>query len=344
MSLAALMLAAIVVLRGFLRGKGIWLLVIGILAVPLVVLRAVRFVPQKPLTRIDVSFIGYRIPLTAIDPCSASADPMHAGGVWIGGGERDDGDPTPDVVTMPGFRPHLAQICTEGAAVRARRFVVRTIQPGLDLNGQLPADAQTQRIVLDGVGGASMAPRWGECVSSATASMKAEQVTEFVEQSWRAQDETVERKLRARLLASIRHIPHLGPPPGQDVYCVDINSGAPRPCDHDAKDYRSMLFLWRVPRWGSLAKWTALPPVGWTASDCRTKLNADDGAVVIEPPEATTALSKSAINSFPGVSVSMISRRMTGGVADVNLPRAFDKFSPAPFRIGKPRVIRFARN
>lgn len=168
-----IVLAALILLRATPRFRVPIVLAIGVAAVPIGVIVATCAGSLAPRTRVSVSFIGYRVPLALLSDCSAPVKLWTKGGVWIGGGARSENDPTPDIVVIPGFRPHLLQICSQGTPLLAQKFSVRTIEPGRELveSGnrlllQAPIDPPTQRVALDPVSGAMRSPRWakGRCL------------------------------------------------------------------------------------------------------------------------------------------------------------------------------------
>lgn len=348
MVLAAVVLAICVVLRAVAQRRNSVLLVIGVAAIPVGVGVATCAGPEAPRTRIAVSFIGYRVPLSLIEDCSTPSRVWTKHGVWIGGGSRYDGDAAPDTVAIPGFRPRLLRLCSDGAPLAAQKFSLLPVQPGLDLVSnatryEVPTDAHTQRVVLDGVGSATRnVARWdaNQCVGA----VPAKTIEAFAMETWKSDDRALARTKRARLLAMRRQV--TGPPGGSDVLCVDLSSGAPRRCAGDPADARNLLFLWREPRTLRPSYWSGLSPLNAPLAACGAKGPASGDSVTIPASDIApdTVLSAKTIESLPGVRVRMISRRFTASTADRNVRRAVERFSPAPYRLGSSRVIRFARS
>ncbi|MEA2325920.1 MAG: hypothetical protein QOE68_879, partial [Thermoanaerobaculia bacterium] len=104
MSLAAIVLATLIIVRAIARRKHSSLLAIAVLALPAGAIFTVCAGPRAPRTRIGVTFVGYRIPASMVANCHWAPNLHGNQGVWIGGGERGENDPLPDVLGIPGYR------------------------------------------------------------------------------------------------------------------------------------------------------------------------------------------------------------------------------------------------
>ncbi len=340
MSFVAALIAFVIGARALLGSRGAKLLLIAVLLAPLGVGVSMWRARDAPRTRVNFAFVGYRVPLAHLTTCGAQPDVSAGGGFWIGGGERQDGDQTPDVIAIPGFRPRLLQVCSPGTPFQAQTLIVRAVSAGQELGGQPSTGTHTQRAAFFGLNHATTEAHWsdGNCllVDGVRRVPKAD-IVKFAEREWR-RDVRQMPLSRARVRDSLR----TAPPDDSSVYCVDFSGAAPQRCTGELSDPRSVVFLWR-----SDEKWVGLPPEGVSSCDCETGQALSAERLVTIPLHTIRAgepVTEDERRELPGLEARMISRRSTGGRADLDVPRPASTFAPAPYRLGTRRQIKFARS
>ena len=299
---------------------------------------------QDARRRLDVQFLGFRLPADALEDCSrptthATRPPV---GFWIGGGGSRD-DPSPDALVVPGYRRQMIELCRNSTASQIE-LIARVVDPGLDVGAgasagtaqRVPAVStlnrpHTQRVVLEPLGPARLrTQRWPTQVPipSGVHSVRATDVEQWARATWRND--------RARALAHLswwqraRGALRSGPF-GDSVLCFD-------PAQVDGR-CRAMLagspdavFLWRrrLKRFGPLDGLASRPAPGAT--------EVAFAAPVIAP---ATALGPSFIEALPGFSARMIIGRIRGRGTDRYLVPASSAF-PEPFALGQELRVRVA--
>lgn len=298
--------------------------------------------------RIDVQFVGYRIPMQRVQKCGAPARNIAgSGGVWIGGGQRWPYDLRPDVISLPGYRGHLAEVCADP---KSDDLVVRQIRPGESWY-QLPSgrhwdlqrtnDVDTQLLAIR-----SAADRIERgCIrwSAAASAVRTVQVSSIIDFAKRERKAAVRaapsRGLREALLKRFRGWPEDG-----EVACVDISSGTPAKCASDLLSTKAPVFAWPTER-KIEGRWDLLMPEGATWNDCAGGNEVGlDQATPIDPARVSSSTSWSAWKkSAAKVTLRMITRRTVGGVADQSVPISTAAFEPLPLRLGTRHELGFVQ-
>jgi hypothetical protein len=339
MSFAAVLIALVVGARALMASRTATLLLVSIFVTPVGVSLSMSLARDAPRTRVNFAFIGYRVPLAQIVTCGSPADVNANGGVWIGGGERRERDPSPDLIAIPGYRPHLLQVCSPGTPFQAETLTVRAVSPGNELDLTTPATGMhTQRVALAGLDHATTEGAWreGKCLLAGTTRISKETIENFAARTWR-EDLAKMPRSRARLLGSMRRAPADGPA----VYCVDISSGNPARCAAELADPKRAVFLWRAG-----GNWVGVAPEGMQSCDCDTGAPVAGERTVTIPLHRLRAgeiITDDERRELPGFETRMISRAYAGGSADTGVPRDASAFAPAPYRLGKRRQVRIAR-
>ncbi|HEV7428680.1 MAG TPA: hypothetical protein VGQ46_20175 [Thermoanaerobaculia bacterium] len=288
-------------------------------------------------TRIDVRFAGYRIPLNEVRDCSVTQDPF-AGGFWLGGGARWADDKQIDRISFPGYRWHLADVCHPTNDESATLSVYK---PGeqvsyVNFKGTFgpTSDIDTQRLFIDpeAGGGASRG-----CLRIRGQLVPMRTFTDFVQR-----EAGRDRALRPPPTMRARVVRFFQPAaPTGDVFCVDASTPTPRRCIGGGVP----LYLWRESDGLFSSRWKAVPSNGvtWCACDGKNEGDAQQKVTMPLPKvpgKGTWAAWKRAAS---GVTLRMLTRRTSGGVADQNVPIALDRFDVSPLRLGTPYELRLAR-
>ncbi len=289
--------------------------------------------------RIDVQFVGYRIPMTRILKCGTLGKNIAtARGVWIGGGRRWPED-SADVISLPGYRGRLAEICRAND-----ELVVRQVRPG-ETWYQLPSqkwglqdtnDIDTQHLLLRGP--ADTVER--SCITFKGATVSTSAIIEFAKRERAgAIRKTPASGVRAGLLKRFR-----GWPEDDQVACVDIGSGKPKACAADLTSSVAPVFAWPTERMVT-GGWDFVPPRGAVWDDCGGKNGiAPDQAVTLKLKQLARGARWSAWkDAAAGVTLRMVTRRTVGGVADQSVALPTDVFEPLPLRLGTRYELGFAQ-
>jgi hypothetical protein len=292
-------------------------------------------------TRLNVQFVGYRIPQSQMRPCTAAPDVVSpaGSGVWIGGGQRWSGDRSLDHISLPGYRGHLVEICSGAdgtAGVRAARpgeqfnFVSRpTLSRTNDIDTQVVQLRDDESAIRR------------ECVRIGSALVPLQELVAFAETQQdtdlRTYDAT--RGVRSRILGALRTFGS-----GNEVFCIDATSATPQRCATDMRRTPNPLFLWREGS-GVSRRWNALASDGAEWCEC-SGANGRDAtqSLTIEaaelPSQGTWEEWK---RTADRVRVRMVTRRSVSGIADHNVPLPLDRFDVAPLRLGRPYDFRIGR-
>lgn len=355
MGYAALLVGLLVVLRssGALARRSWWghgsdlTFLLAIFWLPSVgILLSLLVGSQDARRRLDVQFLGYRLPVDALMDCArptprAMRPPV---GFWIGGGGSRD-DPSPDALVAPGYRRQMIELCRDGAASHIE-LIARVVDPGLDVGAGASAGAaqrvpalstlsrpHTQRVVLEPLEPARLrAERWPVQgpIPNSIHSTRATDVEQWARTAWQND--------RARALEHLswwrqaRGLFHSGPV-GDSVLCFDPAQADGR-CRANLAGSPDSVFLWRrgLKRSGALDGLASRP---------------DPGAIEVAfaPPVVApgTALGPSFIETLPGFSARMIIGRIRGRGADRYLVPANSAF-PEPFALGQELRVRVANS
>jgi cell division protein FtsW (lipid II flippase) len=345
MSIACLIAAILIVLSALVRGSRMSrrvLLGIALLLPPIGLLVSGTVGDRRARDRIDVQFVGMRLPASRILPCGAST-PLGERGIWIGGGTRRAGDRSPDVVALPGYRPRLIELCRETASKDgsvSSAIVVRAVSEGKTISGRRLIDADgpdTQRVVLSGPDHAN--DPVAECLIRNGQVTRVDDVTKAI---W----STRRKELASRGDRGIRgwlrdHSPFSGL--GElNVYCADLTTAVPVPCGNSLAANTPTVMMWG--KLGISGKsWSMIAPrdAEWCACD-RSASEPVSREIRIDPPgldarETWGAWRRTAAR----VTIRMINRRSTASIADqTTIVPAGASLAPPAFWLGREYVLR----
>jgi len=286
-------------------------------------------------TRIDAHYLGARIPAAAVRDCAVPATARDRDGIWIGAGPRWDGDTAADAVHVPGYRGHLVEICKASGTLDEVRL--RTVDGGMtfdDAGKLVPStDLETQRVIMGPRGNEEtvIGPVFGKsgsCLSTATKSVTVDAILANITTNWdRARHARRYSGRREQFLST--HAPF---PPEGHAFCVDVRGTSPAPCTKF--DAAASVFVWRRG-----LEWHGLPPAGGAWCDCKV---ATPPAELAVKPAVWIAGHPFPANT-PSIALRMIIHRTAGTLADASVQVPAGSYSPAGFRVGAQRVVRFAR-
>ena len=319
------------------------LLALALLAPPVGLLISGMTGEGRSRDRIDVQFVGMRVPVARLLPCGQST-PLSEGGVWIGGGARRTDDLTPDVLAVPGYRPRLIELCRDqpaaGAAVSSI-IVMRAVEEGKSIIAQqlIEADgADTQRVVLTGPGQDS-APK-AECLRRNNNQIT--RIDAITDDLWAAR----KRELASRTERGVRgwlrdHSPFggLGEP---SVYCADLTTATPARCRDPLTSGAPTAMLWADRRITGMKTWSIVPPrdAQWCACDGSSSRSAVQ-AIRMDPAALDARETWGAWRRAAApVTFRMINRRTVASVADQSVVVPADSVAPPAFWLGREYVLR----
>ncbi len=325
-----------------------WLLVLLVILPPIGVVFSLLGGSEQRRERVSVSFLGYSIPWANLRSCSLPPDPLARTGVWIGGGDKRQGDIAVDTVALPGYRSHLVELCAVESS-KTLSLQARVAGEGLEFKGSAGHDGlkpsggvHTQRVVLrssatnENAGDASnlcLALPGGVTISKPD-------LVKSVQSAWESDRRNAPMTWRRRLRETLHHLPS---DEGREVFCMD--SSGKRPCQDPLKDSRTATFVWlqkSSPLQG--AKWSVLPAVGAEWRACPNGPSKETPTVQIAPSVLGAAdwLDETTKGRLPRFSLQMISRRTIGGTADQAVPISVSSMSPSGFHLGPSREFRLA--
>jgi len=288
-------------------------------------------------TRIDVRFAGYRIPFNEVRRCGSKLDPA-AGGFWLGGGTRWADDKHFDRISFPGYRWHLAELCRQNKDEAASLAVFRPGEQVSYVNfvGTFAptSDIDTQRLFIATDSGHD-ATRG--CLRIGGTFVPMRTFTDFIEREAR-RDQALRPPptIRARVVRLFRPVTPIG-----DVFCVDASTPAPRRCTGSG----APVYLWQENEGLFSSRWMAVPTNGvtWCACDGSKEVDARQEVTVPLPKVPGKGTWTAWKRAASAVTLRMLTRRTSGGVADQNVPIALNRFDIPPLRLGTTYELRLAR-
>jgi hypothetical protein len=292
-------------------------------------------------TRVNVQFVGYRIPQTQVRPCSRPANALEprGGGVWIGGGRRWPSDPALDWISLPGYRGRLVEICNGAqpgtiglrAAAPGHQFGFSTTPVIVRTN-----DIDTQLVQLRDAADSTRR----ECVLVGGQTVPLSAFIDFAIDGQATDEKTKSgRGVRTRLLEALRPFAS-----GNEVFCVDASTPSPQRCHADLSNTAAPMFLWREGS-GLKRRWNVLPPKGvdWCACDGTNARGVTQDVELQAAELPSSGTWEEWKRTARSVRVRMLTRRSVGGVADQSVPLPLDRFDLAPLRLGTAYDFRLGR-